>query len=47
MFILRMCLGMVGLVMGAGMSEEMAGAISLTAAIAYAVLSGNGSEDDE
>ena len=47
MFILIMCLGMVGLVMGAGMSEEMAGAISLTAAIAYAVLSGNGSEGDE
>ncbi len=47
MFILIMCLGMVGLVMGAGMSEEIAGAISLTAAIAYAVLSGNGSEGDE
>lgn len=46
MFILIMCLGMAGLVLGAGMSEEMAGAISLAAAIAYAVLSGDGPEDE-
>jgi hypothetical protein len=47
MFILIMCVGMVALVMGAGMSEELAGGISLAAAIAYAVLSSDGSEDDE
>ena len=46
MFILIMCLGMAGLVLGAGMSEEMAGAISLAAAIAYAVLSGDSPEDE-
>lgn len=45
-FMLILVLGMVGLVYGAGMSEEMAGAISLAAAIAYAVLSGDGSDEE-
>jgi hypothetical protein len=45
-FILILLVGMVGLTM-AGMSETMAGAISFTAAIAYAVLTGKDEDRDE